>query len=292
MLICILFCVSILLSFCNTFLNKRFQLGFDMSLSSFVVYNLINAALASVYFFIMNGFHMSMNFITLLYSAIFACNVILLLILGIKTLSAVSVSASGIFTTAGSVILSALFGLFFLGEPASPRLILSLAFMLTAVLLPIKKLRGSGQKSRVSVCLAQFLCSGASVIIQKLYTLTPDTCDTQSFFLMTNLLIVIFCTAVLPFFVHKNQSKARNTLMPFSKKQLLNIALRTLISNISSIITVILLSSMNVSVYTVISSALGILSGAFLSVAVFRERQTYESLLAVICAVLAIAVKP
>lgn len=81
-------------------------------------------------------------------------------------------------------------------------------------------------------------------------------------------------------------------LMPFSKKQMANIASRTLFSNISSVITVILLANMNISVYSVISNSIGIISGAVLSKVVFKEYMSFENKIAVLFAVAAIIVSP
>ncbi|MBE7044319.1 MAG: hypothetical protein E7397_02225 [Ruminococcaceae bacterium] len=292
MLIYSLFGINILIAFLSGILNKRFQLGFRTDPVHFISYNFINALLASVYFFVGNGFVLNMNLITFLYSVVFALIVILALILGILALSRVSISLSGITSTAGSTILSALFGILFLKEPSSLRLFLSAAFMLCAILIPYRKFWNSGEKNSIPICAALFLIAGASVILQKLYTITPGVCDSQSFFLMTNLIIVGVCAIVLGVMMLRHPQEKKLLLCPFSKKQLGNIAARTLLSNIGSIITMVLLANMNVSVYTVVSSALGIISGAILSKFVFREYMPRENWIAVLCAIAAILIAP
>lgn len=292
MLIYSLFGVSILISMLSSILNKRFQLGFQIDMIHFVCYNFFNALFASVYFFISTGFSIEMNMITFFYSVLFALIVFFNLVLGILALFRVTVSLSGITTTAGSIVLSALFGILFLKEAGSLKLLLSVTFMLAAILIPYCKLWNSGKPNSISICIALFFTSGAAVILQKLYTLTPGVCDANNFFLMTNLLLAGICGTILSIMLMVRPQERKKILHAFSVRQLGNIAVRTLLSNIGSVITIILLKNMNVSVYTIISSAVGILSGAVLSAWFFREHMPRENWIAVLCSICAILVSP
>lgn len=292
MLIYSLFSVSILISILSGILNKRFQLGFQTDIVHFVCYNFFNALLASVYFFVSTGFSIEMNMITFLYSVLFALIVFLTLVLGILALFKVTISLSSITSTAGSIVLSALFGIIFLNEACSLRLLFAIVFMLAAILIPYFKLWNSGKKNNIPICIALFFISGSSVILQKLYTLTPGVCDANSFFLMTNLLLTGICGIILGIMLLIRPKDRNKILHAFSLKQLGNISARTILSNIGSVITIILLKNMNVSVYTIISSAIGIISAAVLSAWYFREHMPRENWIAVLCAICAILVSP
>lgn len=291
MFIYMLFGISMLISFFSSVLNKKFQMSFKMDFVHFLSYNLINAYFGATFLFISNGFRINMNWATFLFSLIYASIVILSLIITLVALSRISISFSGIISTAGSVIIPSMVGFLFLGEDISYRLILSMLLLLFAVFLPCRSFKNDGRKNSISVCIALFLITGASIILNKLYTLTPGVCDTRSYFVMTNLLIIVFCAAVVLLY-KKRHSETKNILKLFSKKQVGNIAARTLFSNIASVISVILLARMNISVYTIISSSVGILSGAILSKFIFKEYMPRENWISVFLVIFSIIVSP
>ena len=139
MLVCFLFSISFMVTFLNNGLAKQFQRGFTNDVYHFISYNLINACLASVAFYIAGGFNFEMNMITFWFSMAFAIVVIISLVLGILSLSRISVSVNAITTTAGFTLVPSLVGLFFLKEKASVGFFLSIIFMMTAILLPYRK---------------------------------------------------------------------------------------------------------------------------------------------------------
>jgi len=281
MTIFILFSLSSLIGMLNSVLSKKFQQNFSADFTHFIAYNFINALFACVYFFAANSFSLKPNGITFFFAVLFALIVISILILQILALSVTSVSMLGIFSTAGSTILSTVFGLFFLGEPSSPRLFLSLFLLLAAVVIPYIPGRRVNKKNSFLICLLMFIVSGLSVILQKIYTNTPGALSSTTFFLLTNLVIVFVCGFILLAKFLSDPASRTVILKPFSKKQYLNIAIRTAASNSTSVITLLLLSRMDVSVYSVVSSSLGILTGAFLSKVVFKEPMPLSSWIAV-----------
>lgn len=289
MIICLLFSIIFLVTFINKAFEKQFQQGFKKDVPHFICYNLFVACFASVYFFVGSGFSLEMNRITLLFSFALATNVILALVLGVFVLSHTSIALSSVIATAGATIVPSLFGILFFNEPLSLFLILSIVFMLSAVIIPFQKNCSSEEKSSITVCFALFLSSGLSSIIQKIYTLTPGVCSSQSFFLMTNLIIAsicIFAILIYSVFYKEKPSILFHVLTP---AQLGNIGIRTLLSNIGSVVSITLLSLMHISVYSIISSSMGIISGALLSKFFFKEympRKNYISVLLAICAII------
>ena len=273
-----------LISILSNILGKKFQMGFSMDMHHFIAYNFINAALASVYFFITNNFRFEINLITFIYSFVFALIVVLSLIIGIVALSKMSVSMSGIISTAGSIILSAVFGAVFLKERLSFGRIMAAVLMLAAVTLPGIRFMKWGKKGALIISLISFVNAGAAVICQKMYTVTPGVLSAESFFLMTNLVIVFMCLVALVIFKTKNP-EIKNIYCPFKKTELLNIGLRTVLSNISSVVTILLMQRMDVSVYTVITSSLGVITGAVLSKFYFKEYMAWQNWASAILAI-------
>lgn len=291
MLIFCLFTVSAFLSMLHTYLGKRFQLGFSVDIQHFMTYNLLNALFASVFFFVGNGFVLHINTVTFLYSTIFAVSIIITLTVNVLVLSRVSVSRLSVMTTAGLTLFTSCFGTFVLKEDLSLRLILSLTCMLCAVILPYSTDRNRLKKENNLICILPAVCTGFNVILKKMYTVTDGVCDTNSFFLVTNLLIILF--SILTLLVMRRKSKTNGfSFCFFSARQTGNIAARTLLSNLSSVIGIYLLAHMNVSVYTVLSSACGLLSSALLSRLVFKENMRRIEIIALILAICAIVVRP
>lgn len=176
-------------------------------------------------------------------------------------------------------------------EELSLRLVFSLACMLSAVTLPYMTERNKEKKGHRLLCVLPAVCTGFNVIWQKMYTVTDGVCDTNSFFLATNLLIVLFSFLIL-LVMGKKSGTFGLSIHAFSARQTGNIAARTLLSNLSSVIGIFLLAHMNVSVYTVLSSACGLLSSALLSRLVFKEYMRRVEKLALLLAVCAILIRP
>ena len=285
-MIYILLAAFALISILSNILSKKFQMGFSMDMHHFIAYNFINAVVASVYFFVSNKLSFEINLITFIYSLVFALIIVLSLILSIVALSKMSISMLGIIATAGSIILSAVFGAVFLNERLTFGRLFAAFLMLLAVILPGIKFMKWGEKGALIISLILFVNNGVSVICQKMYTVTPGVLSTESLFLMTNLIIVFVCAVTLIGFGIKNP-KIKNIFCPFKKGELLNIALRTILSNSSSVIAILLLKRMDVSVYSVIISSIGIITGATLSKLYFKEYMAWQNWVAVILAICA-----
>ena len=132
------------------------------------------------------------------------------------------------------------------------------------------------------------MISGGSVIIQKYYTLTPGVCKSNSFFLMTNLIIAAICILTIIALSVFRVKKASEIVFVLSRRQVGNIFARTLLSNVGSVVGITLLSLMDMSVYSVVYSSLGIISGFILSIFFFKEKMPRENFVAVFLAIGAI----
>ena len=107
------------------------------------------------------------------------------------------------------------------------------------------------------------LANGAAVIVQKYYALDTRVTDENSFFFFTNGMLLIVSLLWLIF--GKAAPVKSNPELPLSY------VANTVCSNISSLMTVLLLQAMPVSLYTPLSIAFGIISGVGASL-VFREK--------------------
>lgn len=286
----ILLIILSILGALNTICSKKFQQGFKMDFDHFALYILASNLFASLYFSSAAGFKIEMNRVTFIFSAVYAAIVCASLLLNLCAMSRISVSLVSITSTSGSIIFSALFGIIFLKDAVTFPMVMSVILILTAILFPYFKLSKSVlDKNGLLICALLFVFSGAAVILTKLYTLTPGVCDSKSYFFMTNIILLSASSILFFFNTKKKKIKISCALRTLSGKQLIFIAAITVLSNISSVISVIAISKVNISIYTVVSSSLGIISAALLSRFYFKEYMPIENWISVILAVLAIA---
>lgn len=279
------------LSLVNTVLSKKFQQNFVMDLYHFIVYNLINACFGSIAFFFLSGFSIRLNMITVLFALGYALIVALSLVLSLYVFSRLTVSVSSITNSSGSIITSSLFGLIFLSEEHSLKLFWALILMLLAVIFPfIKKEKAAKmKKARIFTCVLSFLMAGSSNVYTKIFSLSPNVTDANSFFFATNVVIVIFCALITLIY---SITVKRSPFKAFNKSQLLNIGSRTVLSNIGSLLSIIIISALPISVYTIVTSSVALVGTALLSKLYFKEPMPFFNKLSVVSALLAVVIIP
>ncbi len=287
----ILLGISCILSSLDTLLTKTFQKGFKRDTIHFVMYNFVGAVIGSVYFFIASGFEIEMNGITLAFSFIYAAVVFLSLVLSICILSRISISLTSITSNAGSIILTSVGGMIFFGEKMTIQHIFSAILILAAVVIPYRKLVKTGfKKESIWICIIYFFYIGLGGMVPKFYTRAEGVCDTVSWFFMTNLILVVVCGVFAICYALKKQEKIGKVLRTLTPGQLGNLAVRTAISNICSVMQVVIFTTMAISVYSVVNASVGLVLSAIMSGVVFKEPLPKENKIGVALAVAAVII--
>ena len=274
----------------NTVLAKRFSRSMNSDMLHFIEYNLFNASFATVFLFAINKFSFKMNGATLIYSLIFAALVILSVSLNVLAHKRVSVYLVGLTSQLGSLIISTFFGIIFLDDPVTPEGIISMLLMISAVVIPYIGQIEKGKKGSILVPVLYFMIGGAVNVVMKVFTLDSRVTDSRSFFIASNIVIVAATACALAAYIIVEPKHCRDLLHAFTLREIGNVAARTTLSNVSSVLGIIVLSGMTLGVYTVATSSFGIISGAFLSLAVFRERLNIATCISVILALAAVVV--
>lgn len=287
----ILLGINCILNALNTLLTKKFQLGFKTDTIHFVMYNFVGAVIGSIYFFIASGFKIEMNGITFMFSVIYAASVFLSLVLSIYILSKISISLSTITSTAASVISASVGGMIFFGEQMTLQHIVSAILVLAAVIIPYGKLVKTGfKKESIWACIIYFCYICVAGLITKFYTRAEGVCNSVSWFFMTNLILVVVCGIFAVCYAFKKHEKIGKVLCTLTPGQLGNLAVRTAINNISSVMNVVILTAMALSVCSVISSSAGLVLSALMSRFIFKESLPRENKIGVALAVAAVVV--
>jgi len=282
--------LSVFLMTVNTGLTKVFQRSVRFDLKSMAMYNLINALLACGIFFFSAGCRISANLPTLVYALLYAAVICVNLSAQILALALVPVPVTTLMSVAGGVLIPAVFGVMYYGEPLTWRLILSVVLILGATALPLSGGVGEISFKGAAACVIMFLLGGASVILVQLYSRDPRVCDANSFFFLTNGVIALLCLGLV--LGQGFRTGFRELPRLFSLRQLGMIAGKTALANACSMLQVPILRQMAASTYAVLNSSMSLLGSVALSTLCFREKQTKKGLLAVLLAIAALAVNP
>lgn len=277
----------------DAILAKYFQKSINISLDVLIAFNIYNAIIACIYFSAADGFKIGLNGITMLFSLVYAFAVASNHLLTFLSYSKTSVSFVSIVSTAGTIIVSTMFGLIFLDETLSLKLFVSLVLLVLAVIIPgFDLLKDKSQKNSIPILVSFFLISGALTIIPKLYAGAQGVCSSNSFFFMTNV-IMLLC-AILLFFIQAKGSaqEMKRILKIFSFSQLANIGVRNIICDISAIITVAVLKYTDISIFSIVTYSMILVISFLASKFYFKEEIKLNNIISLVLTILAIIINP
>jgi drug/metabolite transporter (DMT)-like permease len=264
----------------------------------------VNGLVACFFFWMFSGFSLSVNSVTLFFSAIYAVIVASLIILNMIAYSMVSISGVNIILNGCGLLCTSAVGFLFFSEEISPRTLAKILIMMIAIMLTfIETKRGEAKKANsrgetdsrgkagllMLVLILIVIASSANTVTLKCFTLNQSVADENSFFFFTNVFLALGCAIV--FFVEaiRKKQELSDAKDIFTVRALVPIVGNTLFSNIGSLVGVIVLAEMDISVYTPISSAIGILSGVAGSL-IYREKLGILSYFAAVLALVAVLI--
>ena len=276
----------------STLLEKKFQLSVKNNFATMIMLNLINAVFGCIYFLCLCKFNIRMNLTTFAFSFGYSMLVFNSLAISLVALSRMSIPVRGIVGMLGSVLVSVLVGKFFFNEEITFNAVLSVVFLIAAVILPnIKSNEMKSGKNSVWVCIWLFLSYGVNSVYLKFYTENPKCLDANNMFFMTNFICLIICAiTVIIYLAASGRRGQKGKISVLGPKQIVNIGARTALSNISVIIGVFVISVMDVSVYTIVISSLGLVAGTLISKFIFCEDLTWKNYVSVLLAIVSILV--
>lgn len=250
---------------------------------------LANSVVACLFFWLSNGLRLHMNLRTFCYSAIFATVVFATLILSLYVYCFISVAGVTVVRNAGTLVLCSAVGTILFQENFVAMDFLRILLLIGAILLfaiSSKDSHGTNNKKGIWALILLTLASSATVIVQKYYAADTHVTDENSFFFFTNAILMI---SSFPWLILEN----RNSKFMKEKQQRKTFPLafigNTICSNIGSWVTVLLLQTMAVSLYTPLSIAFGIVSGVAASF-VFREKVDFWVLSAAALSIVAVII--
>lgn len=272
------------------------------SRAKYSLYLAIVGALACFFFWIFGGFSISVNPITLVFALFFALVVASITVLRMVAYGFASVSGVNIIMSGCNIICSLIIGASLFSEEITFIKILRILLMLASIVFTFleankdERVKGKSDSKKGKKGVKQFFvmllivvtCCAETVIL-KLFTLDRRVTDDNSFFFWTNALLVMGCTAVVVFDLIREKGNGDNISELFKPRRLACIVGSTLSANIGSIASIGLIALMDVSAYTPVTSALGVIAGVVASL-LFREKLGLFSYISAFLALIAVVI--
>ena len=284
-----------LLLFLMTFINssstalmKKFQVSARSETENYLQANICAGIVSCVLLFLMNGCKISeISQVALVYAIIFGFLSTISIFLTAYVYSKTSLTLALIVGSAGSIVLPVVFGICFNGEDSSIRVLVSAVLILVAAILPfIKKGTFKGGIKFLWVLILFFLFSGATGIVSKLYAQSNSGVDTATYLILVNVFVILFSgLCSLGFLIKKKKD-----FVWINLKDVTNTALRTILSVAGMYISVTILVTMPISVYSVLASALSLMLNALSSRFLFKEKLTTSAKISFVLALASIIV--
>lgn len=294
MKIYILFTLVVLATSTVNLLIKKLQLSIKLDATHFLCFQLLCGLFGCCYFLFASGFQIYINSLTLFFSIGYAVILVALSFMTFMAQSKMPLALVGIITSAGSIALPSLVGFLFLQENATWTTFLAIIVILIAATFPLmntKEIRSNIPTSKTVwlVAILYFLFVGMEACCSKLYAITPGVSDTTSYCFLVNLLFVIPISVYLLIRALKSTPDARKALLRvFTKKQVGIIALQTGLSNIWSILMLLVLAEMPISIYTPLYSSSTLIIGMLISQYYFKEHITWKHRVSLVLAITAV----
>lgn len=286
--------VYTLLSVSTSGIMKAVQKSVKQTFPYVVGVNLINSIYGAIAFYIIGKFYIGVDGYILGYGLIFSLFVSTCIIMQLVMYSKVSVALTTLLTTCGTIIMSIVYGIVFLGEPCTWQLVVAAILLLVAAFLPCRKMLSAKSGFGTAIlCIVWFAIWGVRSIFQQTFSNDPNLPDTNSMFFFTNAFSIVWCLLLLLFcrikFGKQQMHDVRKNV--FRTGVILPMAVNTFPSNLVTVVSVILLQLLPLSVYSVVTSSMALVGTALLSVFIFREKLGRDNYIALVLAIIAIILK-
>lgn len=297
-LLCVIFALSCVGTSSFGKINSDVLSG--ASRAKYSLYLIIVGAFACFFFWLFSGLSIKVNLPTLIFAFFFALVCASATVLRMIALGLASVSGVNIIMSGSNIICSLLIGALLFSEEITFLKIVRALLMIASISFTfLETKKGERTESGVRdgrkriklffVMMFIIVTCCAETVVMKLFTLDRRVSDDNSFFFLTNLLLAMGCAAIVVFDLIRKKESFDNIRDLFKPKRLSCVLGSTLSANLGSIASIGMVALLDVSVYTPMTAALGIISGLVVSI-IFKEKLGLASYLAAAIAVVAVII--
>lgn len=245
------------------------------------IYIFLVSLVSCVTYAAFTGFTFEFDRATFLLSVTLALASVCSLLISLVIYRIASVSGVNVIMTSLSLITSALIGFTIFSESIDSVKIIRIILMLIAGIFVyfenISKETQQRDKKKISkkglfliIILVTLLINCYTTIQSKLLSTGTLVADVNTFFFMTNVYMLLGSFAIIFIRWIKDPIEVKEKLVLLKPKNILAMTGNTFGSNVSVVLNVLILARMDLSVFTMISSALGIICAAIVSL-IFKE---------------------
>lgn len=260
------------------------------------VYALITGIISMLFFGITSGFSILLNRKTFIYSLILTVMAIISYFVQLLVYRYMGVVEVAVITMSGKLLLTSIVGFLLFSETVSLISVARIVLMLITVLLIFAHNKKGNSKKNDSVrsftliglllCVAIVGIGVLNTVVLKYIAIDAEVTSSDSLFFFTNAMIAVFSMTLLLFESRGKVGAVAKEFRAVSKSGYLAIIAKTVAGSASSLLGVLILANGDVSLYSPLSSALGLLATEAVAVFILRER---PKIIPMIPAILAIA---
>ena len=276
------------------------------SKTTYALYLALHSAIACIFYFLSSGASVRLNTVTLLYSLTFAVLILINMLVAMLKLRYASILGAGILISPVSIMFTSLCGVIIFSETIAPVTYVRVALMTVSAVLIFFDIRIMAKKDgntdagkeKAKSNLKKFFPLAAigvvlgaiQTIIPKLFALSDSVTDEHSFYLMTNVFMLVAALSSFAFLTVKNKENIKTSLVIFEPKRLAPTVLNVISNNVGSLVVIPILAVVDLAVYTPLTSAYGVVVSVVASLC-FREKLGVLSYLGAAVAIVAMVIQ-
>lgn len=276
----------------------------NKSIAKYIFIVAVNGIIASIFFWILNGFKLNLNGGLLVYALIHA---IIIIVARISTLVAyryLNVADVMILLCAGKMIMSSVTGVFLFDEKITLIKVVKMILMIIAAAFicideRVKHKKEDGGQAKkekkafgfgvVILMTVMILFYSAQLVLNKYYSASTYFTEEKSFCFATNAAMFLICGIFTLFALLRSPDEIKDALPILKPRALAIVSGDTVANALATILQLILLSRVDMSMFSPISNSLNIISSVLASL-LFREKLGIYSYIAVAVACVAVII--
>ena len=260
----------------TTMFSKAYMNGTRHIKTGLDIYMLFVYPLITVYYFILAGGNVPLNWPTFWFATVYAIIALITNSLNLVAFNHATIVYITVFGGA-AMLLPFLYELIFTDVRFSVFQYLAVGLRIVTICLPLlsAKKEESISKKGFLLCFLLFLFSGLSSIVTRMFSTHPNVMSDGSYFFWINVMILPF--AFLKVFTKTSPKQLWSDFRQVKLRYFFFVLIALVINNAITFISIELVRQITSTVYSILSGTVRILVMGFLSVVVYKEKLTYQA---------------
>ena len=273
------------------------------SRSAYALYFTVHSLVACIFFIVSSGGNPELNLPTIIYSLLLAATILINMLISMLMLRYASILGSGLLTSPFKIFLTSLVGVIMFNEALTSTVLIRVAILTLSAALVYTDVRiqakgatdgqkrgGTDMRKFIPLAVISIIVSTVQSVIPKHFAMSKEVTNEHSFFLMTNVIMLLFGLVLFSTELFKSPDAFKTSLVILKPKKILPTTLNVVVSNVSSLVMMPILAQVDLTVFTPMSAAYGVVVAVAASLC-FREKLGVFSYLGAAVAMLAMIIQ-